>query len=403
MEVKKYDFRTIMLMLILFLSNVAIMGTTFYSVIMTQLYSTYEEWVVNLTMSLPALVGLVACLAAGKICDMMDKKVMFIAGLVLFAITGTVFGGFGYNSNLLMIGAAAFNGGICYGMVSVSAVGLITDCFGNEDQRGKVMGWYNGAMALVGAVLSMVYGGLAVIDWKLASQANWFALVVAVLTIFFVPACPPKKNNSTDSEAVKAQKAAKEKGWAKRLIPLLLAFFFVGFAYMTFQTYIDLYVSSNNLGDSAFTGLLGTVQTLFSFVACTAFGFTYGKLKTKLSVIGYFVLALGLVVLFLFPSKITVIAVTAVLGAAWGSVYTYWFFRATVVVPESMVGTATGLITTANSLSYLPMAYVVTGSMAMMNTENFTKTMPIYIVIIVICAVIAVFYNIKTGKEEAEA
>lgn len=61
------------------------------------------------------------------------------------------------------------------------------------------------------------------------------------------------------------------------------------------------------------------------------------------------------------------------------------------------------MITTANSLSYLPMAYVVTGSMAMMNTENFTKTMPIYIVIIVICAVIAVFYNIKTGKEEAEA
>lgn len=60
---------------------------------------------------------------------------------------------------------------------------MITDCFGNEDQRGKVMGWYNGAMALVGAVLSMVYGGLAVIDWKLASQANWFALVV-VLTIF---------------------------------------------------------------------------------------------------------------------------------------------------------------------------------------------------------------------------
>lgn len=103
---------------------------------------------------------------------------------------------------------------------------------------------------------------------------------------------------------------------------------------MTFQTYIDLYVSSNNLGDSAFTGLLGTVQTLFSFVACTAFGFTYGKLKTKLSVIGYFVLALGLVVLFLFPSKITAIAVTAVLGAAWGSVYTYWFFRATVVVPK---------------------------------------------------------------------
>ena len=39
---RKFDFRTIMMILVLFLGNIAIMGTTFYSVIMTQLYATYE-------------------------------------------------------------------------------------------------------------------------------------------------------------------------------------------------------------------------------------------------------------------------------------------------------------------------------------------------------------------------
>ena len=41
---------------------------------------------------------------------------------------------------------------------------------------------------------------------------------------------------------------------------------------MAVETYIDLYVTANNLGDSAFTGLLGTVQTITSFFACTFFG-----------------------------------------------------------------------------------------------------------------------------------
>ena len=148
---------------------------------MTQLYANFDEGVINLTMSIPAIAGMIACLLCGKISDHVDKKWLFVIGLVLFAITGSNIGGAAYNSNLLMIGASFFNGGICYGMISVSAIGLINDCFQNESQRSMVMGWYNGAMALVGAALSMSYGFIATIDWKLASQVNWSALVVAIL------------------------------------------------------------------------------------------------------------------------------------------------------------------------------------------------------------------------------
>lgn len=399
MEKRKYDFKTIMLILILFLSNIGIMGTTVYSVVMTEMYANLDEWAINLTMALPGVIGLVACLAAGKVADKIDKKLMFVSGLVLFAITGSVFGGLLAYSDIGQIVAACFNGGICYGMVSVSSIGLITDCFQNEEQRSQVMGWYNGAMAAVGAVLALIYGNLAVIKWTYAFNANWFALVVAVLAIFFVPACPPQKQTAF---AETAEKVKGEKGWAKRLIPILLAFFFVSLAYMTVNTYIDLYVSGNGLGDAAFTGSLASIGTVCSFIACSAFGFTYKKLKTNITLPAYALIAIGILVLYLAPSKATALVVCGIMGAAWGTAYTFWFFRSTVVVPENMVGTATGLVTTANSLSYFPMPYLLTFLMASFNTDNFKNILPVYAGIMVIVFVVALVYKVANRKVDAE-
>ena len=398
MERRKYDVKTVMLILILFLSNIGVMGTTVYSVVMTEMYANLDEWAINLTMAMPGVIGLVACLAAGKIADKIDKKKMFILGLVLFAVTGSVFGGLLAYSNIGQIVAACFNGGICYGMVSVSSIGLITDCFQDEKQRSQVMGWYNGAMAAVGAVLALVYGNLAVINWTYAFNANWFALVIAVLAVFFVPACPPRK----DAVAENGEKTTGEKGWANRLIPILLAFFFVSVAYMTVNTYIDLDVSGNGLGDAAFTGILASAGTVCSFIACSAFGFTYDKLKTKITLPAYALIMIGIIVLYLAPSRTTALIACGIMGASWGTAYTYWFFRSTVVVPENMVGTATGLVTTANSLSYFPMPYLLTFLMSFMGTENFRDILPVYAGIMAIVLVLAIIYKVVNRKIDAE-
>lgn len=314
-----------------------------------------------------------ACLVCGKICDKVDKKWMFIIGMII---------------------AGAFNGGICYGMVSVSMVGIISDCFEDEEQRGTVMGWYNGAMALVGAVMSFCFGLIAASNWKMASQLNWVSMVAVVLGIIFIPACPPKSGASTGTE----EKEKGDKGWAKRLIPLVIAFFLVSFAAMSVMTYIDLYVSGNSLGSASLTGLFGSVQTIASFVACTFFGVTYKKLGSRLSIPCYLLVAGSILLMFLVPSKPVLLIAAAVFGASWGTVYTYWFVRATVVVPENMVGTATGIITTANSLSYLPMAYFMTGMMGMMHTDNFRSLFPIYAGIIAVVFVGAVVLNGKNKE-----
>lgn len=189
------------------------------------------------------------------------------------------------------------------------------------------------------------------------------------------------------------EKAKAGRGWAKRLIPLVAAFFLVSFAAMSVMTYIDLYVTANHLGGSSVTGLFGTVQTIASFVACTFFGVTYKKLGSRLSIPCYLLIGCSILLMFLFPSKAVLLLAAAIFGASWGTVYTYWFVQATVLVPENMVGTATGIVTTANSLSYLPMAYFMTMVMGLIKTDNFKTLFPIYIGIIAVVFVGAVLLN----------
>ena len=187
MSKKMTNIRKILFMVVMCLSNVAIMGTTFYSIIMTKLYENYAKWAVDAAIAIPGIIGLFACLIAGKISDLVNKKILFLCGLLLFALTGTTLAL--VPNDLLFVVMASLNGGICYGIVSVSAVGIISDTFSNEEERSKMLGLYNGIMALVGALLALLYGFCADINWKLGPAPNWFVVVVYIRFRFYCNTC----------------------------------------------------------------------------------------------------------------------------------------------------------------------------------------------------------------------
>ena len=151
--------RRIFFLIIIFLSSTAVMCSAFYSVIMTPMFALYGERAMNLAISLPSIAGLVACIVAGKICDKFNKKWVFIIALVLSGITSSNLALI--ENSAVMIIMACLNGGVCYGLISVSTIGVITDCIADEKERGKVMGWYNGAISLSGSVMVLIYGFFA--------------------------------------------------------------------------------------------------------------------------------------------------------------------------------------------------------------------------------------------------
>lgn len=389
--------RNLMLMITLFISTASIMGDSVITVITSRLYELYDAWAVNLMISGPCIAGLLACPIAGRLCDRTDKKVIMLTGYILYAISGI--GGAAVDNEIYMVVMRFFATGICYGLTSTAAMGIITDCYGDEEMRGKVVGWYNAAMALIGGVVGLAAGALAVDNWKMAFAVNWFSIVVIVLIIFFVPACPPvQRSSALDANG---RNAPGQKGWYTPLISLLAAFFVIGFCYYTILTMMDLYVADNSLGSSAFTGLLGTLGTVGSFAACSAFGFTYGKLKNRAGIPSYLILGLGFFLLAFFPTKIMVMVICIIMGAAWGNAYSYWWMRCTVVVPEEMAGVSIGFTGTVNSLCGFPVPYILLFLKNTMHTDNAAATFPVYGVICLLIMIIAIFYTRKPGKQSA--
>ncbi|WP_230399382.1 MFS transporter [Novisyntrophococcus fermenticellae] len=387
--------KNMLLMLTLFLTTTSIMGDCVVAVVTSKLYAQYDAWAVNLMISGPCIAGLIACPIAGRLCDKMDKKAILIVGYVLYAISSI--GGAAVDNQVYMIVMRFIATGISYGLTSTAALGIVADCYADEDQRSKVVGWYNAAMAILGGVLGLAAGALAVNNWRNTFAVNWFAIPVIILVVIFIPACPPvRKSYETAQEKVKGNK-----GWYKRLIPLLGAFLVVGFCYYTIITMMDLYVADNALGNSAFTGLLGTVGTIGSCIACSVFGFTYGKLKNRCSIISYIILAAGFLLMAGYPSVQLALVCCALMGAAWGNVYSFWWMRCTVVVPEDMVGTSIGITGTINSISGFACPYALLFFKNLLKTDNVANTFYIYGMIIAIAAVLSIVINIKNKNEEA--
>lgn len=73
-----------------------------------------------------------------------------------------------------------------------------------------------------------------------------------------------------------------------------------------------------------------------------------------------------------------------------------------MVVPENMVGTATGLVTTANSLSYFPMPYLLTFLMSAVKSDNITAILPVYAGIMAVVFAAAAVYKVMNKKADEQ-
>lgn len=356
-----------LMLLTLYVSTFSIMGDMVASVIASALYERYGDFLANLMITGPSLASLVACPLGGWLADRMDKKKLLLAGYLLYAVSGIL--GAASTGAAYIITCRFLATGVAYGLTSSAAMGILSDSYPDEAARGKVVGIYNAVMALMGAAFGMLCGILAQNDWRNAFMANWLAVPVIVLIVLFVPACPARPHAPQQSaQAAGAQRSAGR--WFAQLIPLLVMFFLVASCYYVIAYMLDLYVSFHALGNSATTGTLGAVGTVASCITCTSFGFLYGRWKERCVLPAIALLAVGFLLLAAFPSLPVATAGCAIMGLAWGMIFSYIYLRCTVVVPEDKVGSSIGITSTINSLSMLLCPYILQLLMRLLHTED---------------------------------
>ncbi len=134
------------------------------------------EWVV--TAYAVTFGGLL--LLGGRSGDLLGRRKIFIAGLLLFSLA-SLFGGFATSEAWLLIARAAQ--GVGGAMIAPTALALITTTFPEGAQRNRAMGVY-AAMSGGGAAVGLIAGGLLTtyLSWRWVMFVNVpIGIVTAIL------------------------------------------------------------------------------------------------------------------------------------------------------------------------------------------------------------------------------
>ena len=132
------------------------------------------DFLVRLTLTMPALLVALAAPFAGILLDRWGRKPVLAAALLLYAVAGTA--GFFLDSLMAILLSRALLGLAVAGIMS-GFITLILDYFEGDDLN-RFMGYQGAFIGLGGMVFLLAAGFLADVGWRLPFLVHLFALVV---------------------------------------------------------------------------------------------------------------------------------------------------------------------------------------------------------------------------------
>lgn len=357
----------------LFLSSMCTMGDFVITPIVSNIYEAFgeeSEFLVSLGITGPAIVGLPFGLAAGFLCDRIDKKIVMVVGFVIFTVS-SVFGLAVENLYYFVI-MRQLATGVGWGITNTAALSILADLFVHKGEHGKYVGWYNAVMSVIGAMLAIVAGQLAVSGWQNAYQTYFVAIPVLVMLIVFLPSFPPITTPTRSAVSTGAQQdvsstdqtEAADRAWWHKLIPLSVQVLVVACCYYALLYMLSIYVADSGAGDEAFTGMLSSVMTIASAVGSFLFGAAYERFRTGVYLPALFVMGCAFFVLAFAPSAPIIVTTLAIAGFAWPFFFCYFYSHCTAISPAHKAGAATAIVASANGAAVTASSYLLMGLMS---------------------------------------
>lgn len=382
MSIEMSKSKKILFLITILISNIAVMGEMVVLPVINSLYESYWEnlTAVNMAVSAPALVMIVASLAASFLLSKISKKTLLIVGGVLFAVCGSL--GVAVD-NIWYILALRIPYGVGIAFVNVTAVAFIAEVYTEDLKRASIMGLYNAVMAAIGAGMSLSAGFLAVSNWRSAFNTYWSAIPMVILFILFLPSIKPVK-----SEVKNIDQADEKTSFGRQFWLLIIAFVIFNIVYGFQLMFISTYVAENGLGSEALAGTLSAIGTIGSFLFCLVFGQVYSKIGKNVILLYYSVLALGMLAMWLSPMLAVAYIVVFLSGGAYGSAFSYAYAHSPAIVPASKIDSSIGIVTASYALGMFVTPYLVTIITGMLGEFLITPVMGIGAGILLIAIVL---------------
>lgn len=261
---------------------------------------------VQMIITIPALVGIPVSLVAGKLAQYFYKST-----LILWALGAKLIGGIIpliFNSNFYMLLVSSVIIGIGVGIMPTITAALICDCFDGEE-RNQMMGLQS-AVISGGAMLFTLIGG-----WM--SRFGWGTTYVAFLLLipcFIIAAvCLPKGT-------IDKKSATTEHGKLPGMLwfMVVVSFIFLVFQ-ITFNTNVSLYVSETGMGDAGKASVATSVYSFAGMITGCVLQFIMRKLKKYTISACFIVVAIGFVVTYISGSIAMVILGGLLIGVGFAA------------------------------------------------------------------------------------
>ena len=297
------------------------------------------EFLVRLTLTLPALFIAVSAPFAGMLLDRWGRRPVLIASLIIYLISGT--SGFVADSLVQILVGRAFLGIATAGLTS-GLVTVIADEF-SGDALNRFMGFRTAATGAGGMALLLSAGFLAELEWRFPFLLFLIGLPVAVGVLLSIR--EPSKPALAESTDSLGRKVAFP--WSNVVVVYASALVAM-FIFAVYPVQLPFFLIQFEGASSSQVGIALALQTLSSVAAALQ----YQRFRRWFSFQGIFGLTfLSLGVSFLLiaaSSELWLVYIgMAIGGLSWGmfpSNLVAWLARDT---PLSVRGRAMGGMTTA--------------------------------------------------------
>ncbi|SHM27810.1 Predicted arabinose efflux permease, MFS family [Caldanaerovirga acetigignens] len=357
-----------------------------------QHFSDVPQTSIQLLITIPCLVIIVATPIIGKLQEYVPIKTLVLVGVLCFLVGGIV-PAFMNSFSAILVMRAIFGFGVAAAQALSPA--MVAANF-EGDERANVMGQLTSAQMLGCAAMVLISGYLAMMGWNMTFFVHLIALISLICVAAWLPNVKPMRAaGGQEGKAPEKVNVAGAYGW----IFTMFAYFISG---MILATYLAFLISEKNVGTAADAGQATMIFAIGGFLM----GFVFGKLmqaaKNISLAIGFFMGVLSYLIIAYASNIFMVYVGSLIYGFAVTTIFASIMVGTSSSVNPASVPMAISLVTAGQNLGSFLCPYFITPLAAMLGSNINTNAFIVGAIHFAIMGLIAFFWGVsKNAKTKA--
>lgn len=285
------------------------------------------QWVV--TMS--SLFILPTLFLSGFLGRRFNRKSILITGLFLYLIGG-VGPAFMHSFHSILVCRAIL--GLSIGLIAPTFNSLIAENFHGKE-RSRMNGLQTSLNGIGGAIFLSIGGFIATLGWRDVFMTYFFAVVLLIVAILFLPKFPPLQVSQSTKLTEKMPKFFLAVAIAGGVHTMLFALL---------PTNLSLFITNNGIGSVASAGYLIAFSLIGVFIGGLSVTRLTGLFKKKLVPLNLAVMGVGFILISSAHAEWTVAISVFMIGLAEGILFPLSFIKTSEVVPKLILTTGISLL-----------------------------------------------------------